>query len=93
MVLKSIRPSIFIRIFVAVYNEVKPVFELVDTSSLIGYFLSASSGEACTSRDLFSFHFFLSPEFRELWRSGMSILLFTEVKRQCATLVLGWLTS
>ena len=35
---------------------------------------------------------FLSPKFHELWRSMMSICLFTEVKLQWATLVLGWVT-
>ena len=34
----------------------------------------------------------LSPDFHELWRSMMSICLLTEVKRQWATLVLGWVT-
>ena len=37
--------------------------------------------------------FYLSPDFHELWRSVMSICLFTEVKQQCTTLVLGWVTT
>ena len=38
--------------------------------------------------------FFLSPlDFHVLWHSVMSISLFTEVKRQWAMLVLGWLTA
>ena len=36
--------------------------------------------------------FFLSPDFHRLWRSVMSVCLLTEVKRQWATLVLGWVT-
>ena len=60
-------------------------------------FLSASSSEACSSRDpsfffLFLFFFFLSPDFF-LWRSGMTICLVTEVKLQWATLVPGWETT
>ena len=36
---------------------------------------------------------FLSPEFHELWHSGMTTSLITEVKQQWATLVLGWVTA
>ena len=36
--------------------------------------------------------FFLSPDFHQLWHSVMSICLLTEVKRQWAMLVLGWVT-
>ena len=54
--------------------------------------LSVSSSETRTCRDHF-FHFFLSPNFHELWHSVMSICLFTEVKRQWATSVLGWVTA
>ena len=39
------------------------------------------------------FRFFESPDFHELWPSMMSICLFTEVKQQWATLVLGWVTA
>ena len=53
------------------------------------YLLSASSSEAHTSRN----HLFLSRDFHELWHSLMSICLFTEVKWQWATLVLGWVTA
>ena len=38
------------------------------------------------------FHFSLSPDFYELWRSVMSISLLTEVKGQWAMLVLGTVT-
>ena len=51
--------------------------------------------EARASRDHFFglfIYFFLSPDFHELWRSVMSICLLTEVKRQWAMLVLGWVT-
>ena len=48
--------------------------------------------EACTSRDHF-FFFFLSLDFHELWRSVMSICVFTEVKLHWAMLVLGWVTA
>ena len=37
--------------------------------------------------------FCLSPDFHELWRSVMSACLLTEVKRQWAMLVLGWVTA
>ena len=37
--------------------------------------------------------FFLSPDFHELWWSEMSTGLITEVKRQWAALVLGWVTT
>ena len=47
-------------------------------------FLSTSSSDA---------HFFLSPDFYELWHSVMSICQVTEVKQQCVTIVLGWLTT
>ena len=50
--------------------------------------LSVSLNRACASRN----HFFLSPDFHELWCSVMSICLLTEVKQQWATLVLGWVT-
>ena len=41
-----------------------------------------------------TFYFaFFSLDFHELWRSMMSICLFTEVKQQWATLVLGWVTA
>ena len=56
-------------------------------------FLIASSSEARASRDYFFFLFFLSLDFHELWCSVMSICLFTEVKQQWATLVLGWVTT
>ena len=51
-------------------------------------FLSGSSSEACASRDhsLYLFFFFLQT-FK------ISICLFTEVKRQWAKLVLGWITA
>ena len=52
------------------------------------WFLSASSGEARTSRD----DFFSSLDFHELWYSVMTICLFTEAMQQWATLVLGWVT-
>ena len=51
-------------------------------------FLSVSLDRALASTD----HFFLSPDFHQLWRSVMSICLLTEVKRQWAILVLGWVT-
>ena len=51
--------------------------------------LSTNSSEACTSRN----HFFLSLDFHEWCCSVMSICLITEVKRQRATLVLGWVTA
>ena len=35
-------------------------------------------------------HFFLSPDFHELWGSMMSICQLIEVKQQWAMLVLGW---
>ena len=38
-------------------------------------------------------HLFLSLDFHELWQSVMSASLFTEVKQQWATLVLGWVTT
>ena len=37
--------------------------------------------------------FLLSPDFHELWPRAMSISLFTEVKQQWATLVVGWVTG
>ena len=37
--------------------------------------------------------FFLSPDFHEVWCSGMSTCLITEVKQQWAALVLGWMTA
>ena len=42
--------------------------------------------------DQFLRSLFLSPDFHELWLSVMIICLLTEVKRQWATLVLGWVT-
>ena len=59
------------------------------TSVRYKVFLSVNSKEDGDSRD----HFFLSPDFHELWHSMMSICLFTEVKRQWATLVLEWVTA
>ena len=56
----------------------------------MGCILSTSSSEAHASRNLF---FCLSSDFHELWCSLMSTCLFTEVKRQWATLVLGWVTA
>ena len=38
--------------------------------------------------EITSFLLFSSPDFYELWRSGMNICLVTEVKQQWATLVL-----
>ena len=52
-------------------------------------FLSVSSSEARSSR----ITFFLSPDFHELWCSVISACLFTEGKRQWATLVLGLVTA
>ena len=46
-------------------------------------------------KSAFSCHFtmvFLLPGFHELWRSMMSTLLITEVKRQWAMLLLGLMT-
>ena len=61
-------------------------------------FLSTSSSEARTSGDhffylSFFFFFFLSPDFHELWYSGMSTCHITEVKKQWAMLVLGCITA
>ena len=47
-----------------------------------------SSGKIHASGD-----FFLSPDFHELWCSMMNICLCTEIKRQWAMLVLGWVTA
>ena len=44
-------------------------------------FLSQSSSEARTSRD----HFFLSPDFHDLWPNVISTSLFTEVKQYVST--------
>ena len=58
--------------------------------------LSVPSSKARTSRDHFFqiyIYFFIlcvSPDFHELWRSVMNTHLFTEVKQQWATLLLGW---
>ena len=41
----------------------------------------------------FFFFFFLSLDFHELWASVMNACLFTEVKQQWDTLVLGWATA
>ena len=60
-----------------------------DVNAHLQRFLSVSSGEARHSRD----HFFLSPDFHELWPSMMSISLFTEVKQQWAMIVMGWVTT
>ena len=51
-------------------------------------FLSVSLKRACASTD----NFFLSPDFHQLLHSVMSICLLTDVKRQQAMLVLGWVT-
>ena len=37
--------------------------------------------------------FSVSPDFHQLWSSERSTCLFTEVKQQWATLVLGWVTT
>ena len=50
-----------------------------------------SSSEAHNSRN--HFFIFLSLDFHELWHSVMNMCLFTEVKQQWATLVLGWVTA
>ena len=59
---------------------------------LFGLVLSTNSSKAGTSRD-HSFSCFLSPDFYELCRSVMSACLLTEVKRQRAKVVLGWVTT
>ena len=51
------------------------------------------SSKARASRNHFYSFIFLSTDFHELWCSVVSICLFTEVKRQWATLVLGWVTA
>ena len=48
--------------------------------------------KAIVFRNILGITFFLSPDFHQLWRIVMSICLLTEVKRQWATLVLGWVT-
>ena len=66
------------------------------TGSILGSgcFLSVGSSESHSSRDhSFLVVFFLSQDFHELWHSVMSICLFTEVKQQQATLVLGLVTT
>ena len=45
---------------------------------------------ALGDRNTFQPCFFKFPDFPELWRSVMGICLFTGVKWQLATLVLGW---
>ena len=52
-------------------------------------FLSASLNRTRASRN----HFFLSPDFHDLWHSHNDFLSFTEVKRQWVTLVLGWVAA
>ena len=56
-------------------------------------FLSVTSSKACASRNLFFFFSFFSPDFHEFRRSMMSICLYTEVKLQWATLLLGWVAA
>ena len=59
---------------------------------LVRCLISVTSSEARASRNhFFCLFFFWSPDFHELLHSMMS--LFTEVKRQCAPLVLGWVTA
>ena len=50
---------------------------------------------ALASRNPFPppFFFHSSPDFHKLWHSVMCVCLFTEVKRQWATLVLGRVTT
>ena len=61
----------------------------VDVDLYNSFFLSVSSSEAHASRD----HFFLSPNFHELWHGHNDCLSFTKVKWRWATLVMGWVTS
>ena len=68
---------------------VKVVIIALNSTVYFKIYLSASSREACASRN----HFFLSLDFHELWFRVMSICLFTEVKQQWASLVLGWVTT
>ena len=64
----------------------------VVVSKVTANFLSTSStaslGRALASRN----HFFLSPDFHELWQRVMTICLLSEVTRQWARLVLAWVT-
>ena len=53
-------------------------------------FLSVSSSEACASKNHF---FFCLPTFMNCGGTVASICLFTEVKQQWATLVLGRVTA
>ena len=74
--------------------EIKDQFS-IKILSVMQPFLNESTSDARTSLDHFfqGFFFFLSLDLHELWRSLMSICLFTLALRQWATLVVGWVTA
>ena len=69
------------------------IFKKIPPCGNFPILLRTSSIKVHASRYHFFFIFFSSPDFHELCRSVMSICLFTEVKQQWATLVLGWVIA
>ena len=69
----------FVKLELSVSKQFYPVMANLDSYQQI------LVSEARASRD----HFFSSPDFDQLWPSMMTACLFTEVKQQWATLVLG----